>query len=244
MSLTALPVHVALVDETGKIDRAYLQATAGALNEQIARDFGPVWHVRASVGAYDVAPAGTWAVLIRDQLDEPGALGYHADELGQPVSYVMWTQDWSATVSHEVLEMLADPWGNRLHGGRLPAGMEMHFRELGLKTEHSHVSYLLEVADPPEARSYPIGDILVSDFILPHWYSVAAAAPYSFVGTCTRPREVASGGYVSFHVHGDWWQVTNFGGRLRLAHLGRFDRSSWSSLREFTDHAARMRQWG
>ncbi len=94
---SALPVHVALVDETGTIDPTELAKVAGALNEQVLRDFAPVWNVRASVGAYPQAPANTWAIQVRRSLDEPGALGFHDTDNNQPVSYVMLTADWAAT---------------------------------------------------------------------------------------------------------------------------------------------------
>jgi hypothetical protein len=239
----ALPVHVALVDETNSIDPMELARVAGALNEQVTRDFAPVWHVRASVGAYPQAPANTWVVRIRRSLVEPGALGYHTDDHNQPVSYVLLTADWPATCSHEVLEMLADPWGNRMHGGRLPAGLEDRHAEFGLKHPTSHVRYLLEVCDPPEATSYDVGGVGLSDFVVPHWYSAAPLTHvvYSFAGGCETPREVAAGGYVSFVApSGEWWQVfSDRNGNLTVRALGRFDRESFPSLRQFTDHKAR-----
>lgn len=242
MSTTALPVHIALVDETGMIDEMELARAAGALNEQVVHHFGPIWHVRATVGAYPKAPPSTWSVRIQRDIPGSGALGYHTDELNQPKAYVQLARDWTITVSHEILEMLADPWGNRPHGGRLPSGVEERFKEFGLKSALSHVSYLLEVADPPERYTYDIGGIEVSDFILPAWYrsTEKVATAYSFAGGCKRPREVAAGGYVSFHVDGDWWQVFNDGRRLTTGHLGRFDRQTFGSLRAFSDHHARV----
>src|SRR5438477_10216427 len=105
MSTAAIPVHVALVDETGTIDPKDLATLAGAMSEQIQHDFAPIWQVSASVGAYPSAPANTWAVLVREKLDQPGALGYHTDDQHQPLAYVEMTKDWTTTVSHEVLEM-------------------------------------------------------------------------------------------------------------------------------------------
>jgi len=242
MSLTALPVHVALVDDTGAQDPQYMAEVAGALNEQVLRDFAPVWHVRASVGAYPQAPAGTWSIRLQYRLDDPGALGYHSDENNQPEAFVMATDDWPATASHELLEMLADPWGNRLHSGRLPHGVEGAYASFGLKHPTSLVKYLLEVCDPPEARSYDIGGVPVSDFITPSWYHAAMKTHtvYSYAGMCRRPREIPPGGYVSFATpDGNWWQILNRGGLLQTSNLGRFDRSSWSSLREFVDAHAR-----
>lgn len=236
----ALPVHVALVDDSRTIDPQELAAVAGALNEQVARDFAPVWQVRATVGAYPQAPANTWAISIRRQLDEPGALGYHTDVQRQPVSYVQAGGEWPVTCSHELLEMLADPWGNRMHGGRLPYGMEGDFREFGLKTRNSHVSYLLEACDPCEATSYGVGGIELSDFLLPGWYHALpdTHSAYSHAGGCRLPREVAQGGYVSFAVGDRWWQAFGDRGGLKVQDLGTFDGRA-SSLREWTDLSAR-----
>lgn len=237
---SALPVHVALVDETGTIGAHELAAVAGALNEQVTRDFAPVWHVRATVGAYPKAPAHTWAIRIRKSLDEPGALGFHTDTQNQPVSYVMLTDDWAATCSHELLEMLADPWGNRMHGGRLPVGMEARYSDFGLKTARSHVSYLLEACDPCEATSYDVGGVAVSDFLLPGWYHAVpdTHTAYSFAGGCRQPREVAPGGYVSFAVGDHWWQVfaDHSGGQVQ--DLGA-SQERGESLRQFVDRRAR-----
>src|SRR5947209_8125733 len=119
MSTAAIPVHVALVDDTGKIKQSELATMAAAMSEQIQHDFAPVWHVRASVGAHTSPPPGTWAVHIKEKLGQRGALGYHTDNHHQPVSFVELTPDWTVTVSHEVLEMLADPWGSRLHSAEL-----------------------------------------------------------------------------------------------------------------------------
>lgn len=239
----SIPVHVALVDETGTINPSELGRVAGALNEQILHDFAPVWRVRASVGAYraEDVPPHTWAIRIRRELDEPGALGYHTDDQNQPVSYVALTPDWSVTASHELLEMLADPWGNRMHAARLPLNVE-DFEHFGLAHVSSRVHYLVEVCDPPEAVSYEIGGVDVSDFISHYWYRTnpPALGCYSHAGTCAQPRQVARGGYVSFcNQEGDWFQVFNWTGKLQVKDLGRFDRAEFGSLRAFTDHHAR-----
>lgn len=235
---SAIPVHVAIVDDTGTIPTAELAEVAGALSAQITRDFAPVWGLRASVGAYPKAPAHTWAVHIQNQLDEPGALGYHTDDTKQPVSYVEKTADYSVTVSHETLEMLADPWGNRMHGARPPQGITP--AQIGGATR---VQYLLEVCDPPEADSYEVGGVAVSDWLMPEWYYslVAPGARYSHTGFCTKPRQVAEGGYVSFaNASGEWFQVMNNGGTLSLNDLGHFDSAKFGSLREFADYHARQ----
>jgi hypothetical protein len=197
---TAIPVHVALVDSTDTIDPTELAKVAGALNEQVQADFAPVWHVSATVGAYPSAPHGTWRIEIAERLDED-ALGYHTDDHHQPYAMVKRTDEWTITASHELLEMLGDPFGNRLHtAAALPAW----------EGSSKRVRYLVELCDPCEAFSYPVGDVMMSDFLVPAFYrsSPKAIAGYSHLGRLTSPLEVADGGYITFldPMTGHVWQ--------------------------------------
>jgi hypothetical protein len=244
MSISAIPAHVALVDQTGEVPLAELQTLAASLNEQILRDFAPIWSAPASVGAYEAVPPNTWAVVIQKSLDQPGALGYHTDNGNQPISYVEYQpsgpEGYSVTVSHETLEMLADPYGNRQHSALIPEGTSPE--QFGLSDPNAMVQYLLEVCDPCEATSYQVGQNYVSDFLLPSWYFTApqANAFYSHQGGCIQPRQVANGGYVSFGTpSGDWYQVFNENGSLSVQNLGQFDATSYNAIREWTDEKAR-----
>lgn len=241
-SSSVIPVHVGIVDFTGQVAMQEIASLCGALNAQVSGEFLNIWKARASVGPYNSAQDRMWQVQIKKKLDVPGALGYHTTRLGQPISYVMYTRDYGTTVGHEVLEMLADPSGNRMHGGRLPWGMEGRYKDFGLKTKNSHVSYLVEVCDPPEAFSYEMGEVALTDFITPDWYdsNYVEGTRYSWAGGCKYPREVADGGYVSFCTPDDtWWQVFNTRGHLQISNLGKFDRNEFGSLRVFTDLQAR-----
>lgn len=243
MSTLAMPVTVALVDETGTISADELTQVAGALGEQISEDFEPQWRVRANVIATANPGKFQWAVRLRTELDEPGALGYHTDVNNVPVSYVDIDEGgWPAIASHEVLEMLADPWGNRMHSARIPQGIK--YKDVGLHSASQQVHYLVEVADPCEATSYEVAGVELSDFLLPNYYRTnpAPRLSYSYAEGVTKPREVAAGGYVSFsRSDGLWFQVTNFGG-LQLHNIGRFDSANFSSLREFSDYHSRQRR--
>jgi hypothetical protein len=240
MSLLAMPVHVAIVDDTGQLDPAELAAAAAALNHQLQRDVRPIWHVSASVGAYPAAPPGTWVIHLQAQLDQPDALGYHTDAGQQPVAYVEITDQWSVTLSHEGIEMVVDPWGNRLHPGLPPQGLDDQLAAMGLQPGE-RVQYLVEACDPCEATSYDLGAVAVSDFLLPSWYLDQPRHPESsYAWGCMRPREVVEGGYVSFATQaGEWWQLFVQDGVLQVQDLGRFDAARFGSLREFTDHHAR-----
>lgn len=234
MSTLAMPVHVALVDETGTIGVSNLADVAAALNAQIQRDFAPVWKVAATVGAYPKAPVHTWAIYLRNDIGDPGALGYHDSEHHQPYSLVdADAGDWTITASHELLEMLADPWGNRMHTALSPEGVG----------NRRKVRYLLEVCDPPEAHSYEIGGVEVSDFLFPQWYRTVdrAGVTYDFTGALLWPRSVDRGGYVSYcNPDGEWFQAFNRNGVISERSIGRFGRMGREgSLRQWTDHMSR-----
>lgn len=242
-----IPVHIGLVDQTGQIDPHDLARVAGALNEQVQRDIGPVWNIRASVGVYSPSQVDSyfWQVRIVSDLNSPGALGYHTNlRSGQPVSLVQYRSDWPAIASHEIAEMLADPYGRRTHQARLPYRAEHMFERFGLKHNTSRVSYLVELSDPCEATSYEVGGVLLSDFLHPAWYrtDVNGVMAFSHAGGCTHQRQVAPGGYVSFAnpASDEWFQIfVNREGKLSIKSLGRFDQNDHQSLREWTDLMAR-----
>ena len=62
---------------------------------------------------------GWWQISVTDNPDQAGALGYHElTSRGTPLGKVFAGLDlqsggsWTVTLSHELLEMLADPWIN------------------------------------------------------------------------------------------------------------------------------------
>jgi hypothetical protein len=191
------------------------------------------------VGVWDAPPPNTWQIHIQQQLDQPGALGYHTDNNNQPVAYVMVTDSTSVTVSHELLEMLGDPFGSRMTTAALPQNVDPS--QVGLSAGQ-RVHYLLELCDPCENASYQTGGVAVSDFLLPSWYRTAPSpcVQYSKTGYCKNPREVADGGYVSFSNDAqEWFQVFNQNGTLSVQDIGKFNKADFGSLREWVDSKAR-----
>ena len=102
----------------------------------------------------------------------------------QPFSKVIASPDsdeWTIDASHETLEMLVDPSGNKLQssqsieivGGKIKDGTD-------------EFEYLVEACDPCEADkyAYPIQGVAVSDFITPHFYDPVVTAS----GRASAPR--------------------------------------------------------
>ncbi|MGW0882420.1 hypothetical protein [Streptomyces sp. NPDC002671] len=217
-----------------------------ALQKQVTRDFGPLWNVSATVDAFDRledVPVGYWPVIVADDINEPaGVDGIHLDEHGQPFALVQYSDSWSLTASHEVLEMLADPAGNRLMAGHSP------------KQDQGVVEFLVEVADPPEDPQfgYTVNGFLVSDFITPHFYDPVTAdgVRYSFGGNIKEPRSIREGGYITWldRTTNLWWQQVWFGtSKPVFRNLGRMTNRSGSirsAIDAKTETARRIAQAG
>src|SRR4051795_543462 len=224
--------NLALVSEVKGHDPSDVARVAAALQRQAARDFSPIWQVEATVDAFprlEDVPVGYWPMIVRDDIGQPGAAGVHLDKDGQPFALITMSDSWSLTASHEMLEMLADAFGNRVIPGRSP------------KRGQGRVEFLVEVCDPCEAAefAYTVNDILVSDFLTQHFYDPVAssASRYSFSGAITKPRTILRGGYISWHdpVSDHWWQETWFGRRKQSRDLGVFAIGEAASLRSWID---------
>jgi len=186
--------QVALVAQTNKIALSNLTLVAATLQKQITRDVSPLWNIQASVNAFgslEDVPLGYWQVLIDDTIPYDAAGIHLNDDNGQPYALIAYSDDWSLTSSHEVIEMLVDPSGNRTVASNSP------------KPGQGRVLILVETCDPSEAAKfgYTVNGVLVSDFYTPRFFDPVKAdgVRYSYTGSITEPREVLDGGYIS------WW---------------------------------------
>lgn len=202
-----LSKHVGLVSETDQISASDLTRVAAALQKQVTRDFGPMWSVQADVSAFaklEDVPTDYWPVIVQDDIKTSGAAGVHEDKDGQPFALVQFSNDWSLTASHETLEMLCDPFGQRLVAGQSP------------KPRQGRVNFLVEVCDPSEDRpfAYTVNGVMVSDFYTPNFFDPVEApgVRYSFTGSISKPRTILKGGYISWGVPetDEWFQMIWF----------------------------------
>jgi hypothetical protein len=240
MSIT----QVGLVDMTGKIDVDLIHSAAIALNLQVTRDLPQFWPVSATVFYLPnpkKIPAGVWPVQLVKTLP-PDEGGFHSDKHKQPYAKVIASAEdttWTIDVSHEILEMLVDPYGNRMQssvaieivGGKIQDGT-------------GQFGYLVEACDPCEDNSYAytINGVAVSDFITPHFYDpmVTPGTRYSFTGAIKGPRQILPGGYISWvNAQKDEWQQLMYVDPSKpptIQNIGKAD--SGKSLREWIDGLA------
>lgn len=153
-----------------------------------------------------------WQIVIADDSDQAGALGYHDyTPGGRPIAYVFaktdleYGYDWQVTLTHEFAEMMMDPY-------------IMRCEQTGDKRFHA-----LELCDPVEADklSYVItagGNTMnASNFITPAWFVPGTTGlAYDHRAYCKRPLEVLLGGYAYYWLNGQWYSEDNFGERLTV----------------------------
>jgi hypothetical protein len=239
-----LQIKIGLTDMTGKVDQDVMVAAAAAINIQVTRDLPQFWNVSASVAYlpdHTKIPQGVWPVQIVKTLP-PTEGGFHFTKNNQPYAKVIGTpgsNEWTLDASHEIVEMLVDPSGNRLQTSTAIAIVNNKIVD-----GTGQFEYLVEACDPCEADvfSYQISGIAVSDFITPHFYEPNAlpGTRYSFTGALTAPRQILDGGYISWTdpQTAEIQQLLNFGGKPVINNLGS---ASGANLRAFIDSLTRIK---
>src|SRR3989454_11276915 len=112
-------IHISVINRSTVLSDSEVQAVVPALQTQVHRDFAPAWGIDADltfVPQEGTPSPGSWWLVVLDNSDQAGALGYHdvTDE-GMPLGKVFAKTDmiyglqWTVTASHELLEMLGDP---------------------------------------------------------------------------------------------------------------------------------------
>lgn len=202
--------QIAIINESTLVTDAELTPIITALQTQVGRDYAPIWGRYAKLTQIPkggTPPADQWWMVIMDNSDQQGALGYHeTTNTGKPLGKVFAADDKAAgsslsvTISHELLEMLGNPFIN--------------LTAIDPNANQLQQLFMHEMCDPCEDDSlgYKIGDVLVSDFLLPEWFDPAAApgTPLTFNKTISTPLSLATGGYMSIYniAQNAWVQKT------------------------------------
>lgn len=223
-------IKIAVINKYNGLTDADITPVVAALNIQVKQHFGPVWGIDADLTYY---PAGTnpplsaWQLLILDNSDQAGALGYHdVTKMGLPLGKVFAGTDkqnntqWSVTASHELLEMLGDP--------------DVNLSALVQDKSGAGTLYAYEVCDACERDEdgYRITvkgkSVLVSDFVYPSWFETfhSPGTQYDYQKKISAPLQLLPGGYISVMHLGknDGWTQKNAEGFVpsysARAHVG------------------------
>lgn len=202
------PVEVVVVNQSTVVQDALLEPIIFALQTQVDRDFAPAYGISARlsfVADAKTLPDDKWWLAVLDDSDQANALGYHdLTSAGLPLGKVFAKSDLafgdavSVTMSHELLEMLADPFIN-----------------LCIIADDEGI-YAYEVGDPVEndALGYLIDNVRVSDFVLPAYFEPASGTTRvrtDFVDALRGARAPAltSEGYISRYnpTNAQWTQI-------------------------------------
>lgn len=194
-----MPV-IAVINKS-KLDDADVDAFSTAVDAQLRDDFIPKWEgldytpvtFFSNESNLPVASGIARLMIIADTLDVEGASGYH-DFQGVPRSIILADgEKTSVTMSHEALEMTADPnadkWVPMVAASTMVIGGK---------------NVALEVADPVEGDTYRkkvsvLGvprQVNVSNFVLPSWFQPISPGPWDFLGTTLNSQQCSPGGYL------------------------------------------------
>ena len=141
------------------------------------------------VGRLEFAIGEQNAAELIDDFERDRLSGLHLNAFTrQPFALVEVSDAWSVTLSHEILELIADPFGNRLVAAAHPLDAQQR------------VKYLLEVCDPCQAVWYAVNGVPVSDFYTPRYFDPVGVDRdrYSFTGELELPLQILEGGYLSW----------------------------------------------
>lgn len=202
---------ISIINHTeGKLRDDDVQFALRAVNRQIKEDFEPYWSLGATLRLEGRSTArkksppvdmrGDAIIYLHTAADADDALGYHDTHYrGIPCGYVFTDvadeleESWTTTLSHEALELIADPEVNLLVMGPHP------------RRPRRTVFHWYEMCDAVQGESYDIDGVAVSNFVLPLYFTGTEerGGRNDFLGNRHGGRTLRSfganpGGYIGF----------------------------------------------
>jgi hypothetical protein len=201
-------MNIIIANLSKQIFEADFKATVAAIGRQVTEHFQPEWGTGATLKGVWVPLVGKKApiqkgadevIYLGDSSVDPttgvkDADGYHsANNKGMPYGFVYLDicaqakEAWSFTLSHEVLELLADPDTALTVAGPRP------------KRVPGTVYYDLEVCDPTQGDSYLIDEVVVSNFVGRKYYGLSGGSgKTNHLSLPLRAFGVRPGGYLQY----------------------------------------------
>lgn len=176
-------MRISLLNMSSKVSDEDAQAVSRAVNAQLRDDFTPYWDMAATLrleGRGDEVPSpdrtqhlrGDAVVYLWDDSTSDDAIGFHHENNeGVPFGFVFLDvaeklgEPWTVTLSHEVIEIIADANVNKLAAGPHPTASD------------EWVLYWYELCDAVQAESYMVHGVAVSNFVLPLYFTLGEQVP-------------------------------------------------------------------
>ncbi len=202
-------MRISIANISQKVKASEFSATVHAVGRQVHQDFAPLWGMDADVRGIKIDrnakqnPELTLSdviLYVGEADDDPqqvqDAIGYHdLNNKGIPYGFVFTDiaakqgEQWSTTLSHEVLELLADPDVNLL----VVAPHPKNPKNVALRA--------YEVCDPVQSDVYDIDGIAVSNFVTPLYFARLPSPTTTRTNYLNNPLDrfgVRPGGYFSY----------------------------------------------
>jgi hypothetical protein len=202
-------MRISIANISQKVSPQEFSATVHAVARQVHQDFAPLWGMDADVRGIAINrsakpnPELTLSdviLYVGEADDDPqkvaGAIGYHdLNNRGIPFGFVFTDiaakqgDKWSTTLSHEVLELLADPDVNLM----VVAPHPKNPKNVALRA--------YEVCDPVQSDTYDIDGIEVSNFVTPLYFARLPSPVTTRTNYLNNPLDrfgVRTGGYFSY----------------------------------------------
>lgn len=198
-------MRIAVTNLSTNVSNDEAFAMVRACQKQLTRDVSPAWNAYTAEIRYwpdaDKAPVTWYPVVLMDDADQAGALGYHWETPdGRPYGRVFTKisaqyGSVSSVLSHEIIELYLDPDCNRY-------AVDMA----------SNTLYAVEGCDAVEGDSYLIDNVLVSNFIYPAWFDRThmAGSRFDHLRMLSGPFTMTPGGYLIYMAGGDEQQRFEF----------------------------------
>jgi hypothetical protein len=203
-------MRIAIGNISDTIKKDEFSAVIRAISRQVHEDFAPLWGMTATLRHATIGRKAKpdpelnnadVIIYVGETNDDPqkveNAIGYHSqNHRGIPYGFVFTDvaekvhEQWSTTLSHEVLELIADPDVNLMVVGPNPAN------------PNGAVLRPYEVCDPVQSDTYEIDDVIVSNFVTPLYFAQLAHPVLTQTNymNLTLPRfGVRPGGYFSYY---------------------------------------------
>ena len=201
-------MRLTIANLSNSVSSEALNVVKAAIQEQVSKHFAPEWGrdaqinaVRAAVNGGKISLSGSHDAIIYlgDSVEDPttgveGALGYHSvNQADVPYGFIYldvceeYGEPWSSTLSHEVLELLADPTAATTITGPNPTG------------GGGYVYRDLEVCDPTQGDSYTVLGQLVSNFVGRAYFGQpGGSGQTNYLGLDLKPFGVRPKGYFQY----------------------------------------------